>query len=476
VRRQRGGRGLSLARLAVALGCAAPAAFAADAPPPLEPGRLHASVTPAGDPDRPYALYLPGAATSGRPLPVVFAFDLRDDAAALAEALREGAERFGWIVVAPHGSSNLEATAANAARMSAAWADALARLPVDERRVYLLGFSGMARFVCALARAAPESVAGVIGFGGGFPADAPPRAGDAWPFFGLVGERDFTYYELVDLEARLAALGSPHRFVHWPGSHQRPPPDVAARALAWLELRAIAEGRRAAEPALAAALWDEGVARARAAESEERWLAAEREWRALAEDFAALRDVEPARRRLAELAGDARLRGARAAAERRLRRDRRYLERVPELLAGAARSGSPDAVAGLLAALEIADLRRRRDEHREREERESAERRLYAVYVQAGIYAPRRLADRGEIERAIVLLRVAAEIEPEVPHVRFRLAVAHARLGEATAALAALERAVALGWDDRAAIAGEPAFAGLADAPRFRALLERLPP
>jgi len=452
------------------------AAAAAAAPPALAAGELHAEVATAADPARTYALYLPSAHDGERRLPVVFAFDMRDGAAELAAALAPGAERFGWIVAAPHGSSNLDSTAANAARMSAVWADVLARFPVDERRVYALGFSGMARFACRLAQTAPERIAGVVGLHGGFSEEAPPARTGAFPFFGVVGERDFTYYELVDLEPRLAALGIPSRFAHWPGSHERPPPAVAARALAWFELRAMAGGLRPVDAALVAALWGEGQARAREAEREERWLAAEREWRALAEDFSPLADSAPARRRLAELAADAAVRAEREAEARRLRRDRRALERVPGLLAGAPARATPSAVADLVAALAIPDLRQKRAEHPERGERFAAERVLYAIYVQTGIYAPRRLAERGEIERAVLLLEVAAAIEPEIPHVRFRLAVAHARLGDERAALATLEQAIDRGWDDRAAIENEPAFAALATSDAFRTLVARLPP
>jgi predicted esterase len=464
--RRRSGQLALLAALGAGAGIAAP--------PAPEVGRLHAGV--AADAEQRYALYLPSDYDGERRLPVVFAFDLRDGAAELAATLVPAAERFGWIVAAPHGSSNLDSTAANAARMSAVWADVLARFAVDEQRVYVLGFSGMARFACTLAQTAPERVAGVVGLHGGFPEEAPPSAETTFPFFGVVGERDFTFYELVALEQRLAELAVPSRFVHWPGSHERPPPAIVARAFAWLELRAMAGELRAADGTLVEALWSEGRERAVAAESAGRWLAAERDWRALAEDFAPLVEVEPARRRLVELAAEPRLAAERAAAERRLRRDRRHLERVPGILAGAPSSGSPAVLADLLAALEIADLRRQRADHAESAERDSAARVLYAIYVQTGIYAPRRLAERGELGRAALLLRVAAEIEPEVPHVRFRLAVVFAKLGDAAGALAELERAIERGWDDRAAIEGEPAFAALAADERFRALLARLTP
>lgn len=442
----------------------------------LTPASLHAEVLALDSPAHGYALYLPSALATGRRLPLAIAFDMRDGAAELAAALAPGAERFGWLIAAPHGSSNLEPTAANAARMSAVWRDVLARFPVDERRVYVVGFSGLSRFACQLVRTAPDRLAGVIGINGGFPEDAPPTAADRFPFFGVVAERDFTYYEQLDLEERLAALGITSRFTRYDGSHQRPPAEVAERALAWFELRAMATGVRPHDAALVESIWEDGVGRAREAETAGRLAAAARDWRALAADFAGLREVTAAELRLRALADDPRLREQQEAEERRLRRDRRFLEQVPRLLAAAGPRAEPGAIADLLAALEIPDWKRRRERDPDAEERAAAERVLYAVYIQAGNYAPRRLSERGDYERAILLLRVAAEIEPEIPHVRYRLAVAYAHLGQRRSALAELERAIELGWDDRVAIEREVAFDPWRQSEEFGFLVGRLPP
>jgi hypothetical protein len=90
----------------------------------------------------------------------------------------------------------------------------------------------------------------------------------SFPFAATVGERDFHYYEAFDLEAKLSAAGVPHRLEVFAGSHQWPPAEVVARAIGWLELRAMREGSGPRVMAMVEVLWQEELARTRALEEE----------------------------------------------------------------------------------------------------------------------------------------------------------------------------------------------------------------
>lgn len=430
-------------------------------------GRLHPHVGTAAGPG--YALYLPSGYTPEHRWPVLYLFDSRRQGAGLAELFQPAAERFGFVLASALDSAGVEPTEHNLAIARAMWVDTHERLALDGRRAYAAGFSGMARFACTLEITAPGTFAAVLALNGGFPVGHAPGEPPRFPVFATVGDADFNYYELLDVEEKLRAAGVPQRLELFSGSHQWPPADLLARAVGWLELQAMREGRRPHEAALVASLWEEELARARAAEARGGPLAAFRAHRALVESFQGLRDTAAAERRLAALAADPDLRTAQRAHEQRLARDRRYLERAPALLLGAG-----DDVAELLAALDVPQLQARARGHAEREERLSAERVLYAVYIQTALYLPRRLGERGEHERALFYLAAAAAIEPEVPQVRHRQAVAHARLGRRREALRALERAVELGWDAAEETLAEEAFAPLRDDPAFRALVTRM--
>jgi hypothetical protein len=452
-----------------------PAAAAASpaAPVALRPGQL-ATVVTAGELAERYAVYLPGGYTATRRWPVLYAFDSRRQGAALAELLRPGAERFGYVVVSALDSSNLDQPARNLARLRALWTDSHERLALDDRRTYGAAFSGMVRFVVSAAMAAPGTFAGVLGLNGGFPLGELPGEGQAkTPFFATVGERDFAYYELVDLEERLTAAGVPNHFALFDGSHEHPPGELGTRGIAWLELQAMREGRRPREAALVEALWAEGVEHARGLDAAGDRHLGWRAWQALRRDFDGLHATTAADERLAQLAGDRSLQEELRRREQALRRDRAYLDRVPAVLRSAAIDGGKP-VADVLAALAIPEWQRRARQDPHADERRSAERVLYAVYIQAALYLPRTWNEQGEHRRALFMLDVAEALDRDVPHVPYRRAVTWAHLGNKREALRALALAMERGWDDAAAVREEPAFAKwLADG-ELRGLLARM--
>jgi hypothetical protein len=420
------------------------------------------------DPALTYALYLPAGLPaglpSGRPLPILYAFDYRGNARDLTVRLRAAAERYGWIVASPYGASHLIPMEENFKIMSGLWADTHARLAVDDKRVYAFGFSGLVRFVCMLGLTAPEGLAGVIGASGGFPLGHPPTRDTPFPFFATVGDKDFNYYELRDLDEKMDTLGIPHRVEVFSGAHEWPSEALLVEAFGWMELQAMRRGTREKNPALLAALWDEDVARAKALEAGGKSSDAFRAYSALATDFAGLREArdleEIAHRRDALQTSEAYRSESKARMERE-RRDREYLEKVPRILSAAAAApndGSPQSLAQTVAELMIPELKRRAATAPDPEEKLAAERLLNAVYIQTGLHLPREAAERKQYDRAVFYLQIAGEIDADAPHIPFRMAVAWAQQGNRPKALELLAEAVQKGWTDLVALESERAF------------------
>jgi tetratricopeptide (TPR) repeat protein len=433
-------------------------------------------IVSAAQADRSYALYLPSAYRPDRPWPIVYAFDSRGISydRELIELLAAGAERFGVIVASANESSNTVPMEENFRSLSAMWTDTHARLAIDDRRAYAFAFSGMTRFAITAALRAPGTFAGVVGASGGYPLGHPPsQAETPFPFFGMVGERDFNYYEMMDVEARLAAAGVPHRLEVFDGSHEWPPDELAGRSLGWLELQAMKRGTRPKDPALIEALWSEDLARARALEAEGWLWRAWRAYRAAAADFAGLRDVSAAKEKAAALAAGETLRRELERRAERDRRDREYLERAPRLFNAAAPEIRPDSVSQLLSDLQIPDLKRKA-KGQDAEERLSAERLLYAVYIQTGLYLPRTFMERKQWDRAVFFLQVAAEIDPESPRIPYRLATAYAGKGNRKRALEALKQAVEMKGTELAEIERDPALAPLREEAEYRRIVAKL--
>jgi tetratricopeptide (TPR) repeat protein len=458
--------------LLLALLAAAPAA-ALPVSAGLPRGEVVERVACAAEAGKSYALYLPAGYTPERKWPIVYAFDSKGHGPEIARLLRTGAERYGWIVASSNDSSNLAPMSDNFALMSALWADTHARFSIDDRRVYALGFSGLVRFAVNLALTAPGSLAGVIGTNGGWPV-GQPLGQPGIPFFFTVGDADFAYYELRDLQDRLEAAGLTHRLEIFSGSHQWPPEELFTRSVGWMELQAMKRGLRAKDSAVVEALWSEDLARARSLEAAGQLDEAQGLYAALVRDFAGLRETGEAGKEAVRLAASYACRREREVRRARDQRDREYLERVPQLFKEAPAQPTPDHVSQLLAGLHIPELKKRAKSDPDPDERLSAERVLYAVYIQTGLYLPREYGSLGQYDRAILFLQVASEIDPDVPHIPYRLATAYARKGNRRRALDYLELSAQKGWTDLGALESERAFEPLRKTEQYRRIVNQI--
>lgn len=412
-------------------------------------------------PGQSYALYLPSGYRPDRRWPILYAFDARGQGAAFAERFRLAAETWGVIVASSNNSASDGSMEPSFQSMRAMWADTRRRFAVDGRRVYAAGFSGTVRAACTLAEIAPGTIHGVLGTGAGFPFDRPPGKDTAFAFFGAVGDRDFNYYEMMDLDAALTGLGLPHRVELFEGGHEWLPADLAVEGLAWLELQRIKAGQREPDAAILDAVWKRGLERAQAYEGAGRLFEAWRSYKALATDFQGLRET-PADflKKVTALEASEAFTRQRREREDRMRRDQESLDRARKALVAAVPGEGPIPLNRALSAIRVPELKKRAGSA-DREESLSARRVLDTVLVQAGYYLPRDLLERKDYDRALFYLSIATAIAPEDPGLWVRTAVANASKGSRKKALDNLRQAMDLGWRDLSRLEEEPAFASL---------------
>ncbi len=428
-------------------------------------------------PEESYALYLPSGYTPDRAWPILYILDPRSRGAFAAGKFRAGAEKHGYILASSNSSRSDGPMEPNLKAMRAMWTDTHVRFAIDDRRVYAAGYSGTVRSCCTLARAVPGSIAGIIGAAAGFPFDRPPQQGDPFVFFGTVGDKDFNYFEMMDLEPQLAAARIPHHLEIFDGIHQWPPEALATTALDWMELQAMKAGTRPKDPALVEVLWTEALARARAFEAAGDLVQAHRTWSAAAADFAGLRDTAAAATRTAELAANPKLQRELKARQDRLRHDKELLEAAPGILAaGLNPTGEPKTTAQLLAALRIHELRKKAGSAPDPDERLSAQRVLNTLAVQTSYYLPEKFMSERKYDQAIAVLSIAAEIDPEDPDVWYNRAAAYARKGDRKRALADLRHAVEKGWKDVAGLEKDPDFETLRRDEEYQEIVKSVKP
>ncbi|HEX6041973.1 hypothetical protein [Longimicrobium sp.] len=398
------------------------------------PGQMAARVVSPSDSTQRYAVYLPSAYAAERTWPVLFVMDPRGRATFALERFRPAAERYGWILLSSYNTLSDADTsaAANERALDAMIADAQASLRIDTRRVYLAGFSGTARFAWVAGEALAGHVAGVIGVGAGFPGASVAwgrRVAErkAFPFFGVVGATDFNYEEVVALDSTLAAIGLEHGLEVFDGAHQWPPPDVATRAVEWMELRAMRAGLRPPDEQWMDSLRAARIVEAAALESASP-LEALHAYRAVAADFAGAGDVAGAEARAAALARDPRVRRAQRAERDGRARVEAFRRTLAELVRRIDEDTRPPSLRESLARIDLPALRRQVADSADVHGSRAARRMLSIASTHTGYYAPERDLERRRPTRALAQLRVAEAITPGDPNLCARRLAAYAQL------------------------------------------------
>ena len=419
------------------------AAPAAQEARPLEPGVIHARVTPLSNPSYGYALFLPASYTADRKWPVLFAFDPMARGALPVELARGMAERHGYIVAGSLDARNGPmAPQVEAARIM--MQDVAAWWSIDPARVYVTGFSGAARLSVMLATLCQSCITSVIAHGAGYPPGVEPVRETAFDYFGTVGDADFNYAEVVRLHEQLDDLGLPNRLRIFEGPHGWPPNEVWEQAFDWLELRAMQRGLRAKDERFASAQRRIGLERAerfeQAGDAHHAWY----EYEKLAKELSGLTDAGHAKSRAEALRRDPDVEQARRRARDDLDRHRRIVGEIAGMVQAIRQ---PDADPLLRARLRqrLADFRTEAASADPR--RALAARRVLAhVFAEAFTTARTQLLE-GKLRSAEALFEIALDASPEAKRGWVHLAAAYALQGRRDDASRALSHTRGPGFD-----------------------------
>jgi len=466
-----------LARLlALALLAAAPV-VRAEEPPALEtaltrlaPGEIHPAIEAVPDPTQTYALYLPKSFDPAKKWPLLLVFDPRSRGPFAARIFEPAAEKWGWIVASSNDTMSDGPWEPNVRAVNAMVPDLLERLPIDERRVYATGFSGGAMLSWAFGQG-PIDLAGVISVGGrpfGTFTDAPPQ----FAFWGAAGTTDFNYVPTLQLD-RLAAKGARlHRFEPFEGPHSWFSSDDAERALAWMEVVAMQEGRRPKDADVAVSLYARELERIDALVEAGRQLDAWRTAAAATATYGGIVDVAQAKRRAEALDRSAEVKAQRKDEAWGERYEERVIRNVEAGMRALRSSDGPPNHHQITKAIDLAQLHDNAELPGLRGE--SGRRGIAIAYVQFAFYEPRQLMVEKDLLRAKAALETALEIRPNGdPFVWHRLAQAQVALGSDDAALESLGKAIETGHPFAAQILRDPAFEALHQRPEFVALESR---
>lgn len=445
-------------------------------PPKFPAGQLTELATSESNPRQQYAVYVPSRYRSDRTWPLLVVMDPRGRAMIPLSRLREVSERLGYIAISSYNSRSDVTVDPNADVINTVLADAQRQFSIDIHRIYLVGQSGTARASWIFGYGLRGHVAGIIGIGASKPANfvLTPRPEGELPalvFFGAAGTTDYNYEEMSALDTALTRVNLPHHITWYDGPHAWAPQATLTAGVEFMELMAMRYGLKPADSA-----WIDSSYTARLASAAKMadsgdgyhaWL----EYKAIASDFAGLKDVKEPAGRADRLEKRDDVRRTTRQIQESIRAQRAYNDRLGEFLASY-RKGAPIPVATAADRVQLRALERRMA-GTDSIDANAASRGIEQLWVYASFYEPMDYLDQNDPDRALGILDLAALMRPHDPEVCWQQARAFARLKRETQALSALECAARAPISPES-IEQDPDLRTLAAAPIYRALVARL--
>ncbi len=207
----------------------------------INKGKVIDSILVGGTTNETFALYLPNSYNATKLSAIIFIFDPAARGKTGIKPFIASAEKYNYILVCSNNTKN-GPYETNFEVIKHLFDHIFSKFSVDERHIYVSGFSGGARLATAIA-VLSNTIQGVIGCGAGF-AGYPyhPTDKSKFSYVGLVGDSDMNYQEMVNVKTWLASQSIQGEVFIYEDGHNWPPSEQLLRAFGWLELQAFEKG------------------------------------------------------------------------------------------------------------------------------------------------------------------------------------------------------------------------------------------
>ena len=408
-----------------------------------------------------YALYLPSYYTATKPFPCIYFFDAHDRGCMPVSAYKDIAEKYGFVLIGSNVSQNGTPWEVTNAGVNILMADTRTRLNIDSKRIYTAGFSGGARVACSIALT-DGGIAGVIGSAAGFPRADPPFQ-NKFDYFGIIGDFDFNFMEMEQLDVTLEQNGFTHQLLTSSGIHGWPSPAEFQSALLWMQVNAIKENLQPANDSMVQSFKKDLDKRIKDAATAREWINAHDLLSGAIRLFTGLIDVSAYNKQLAEIDNNAGYKSdmtARSALrQEELARQQELQKQFPvqnEKWWG-------EKIRALQQNIRSAKTPQEAQMHK---------RLLNYLGFICYMYSDHALK-AGDAVSATKYLEIFKFADPHNPDWPYLSAVCYMLKGNKTEAMASLNVSTFMGFSEVAKLETDPAFSSLHGEPLFNSAVER---
>lgn len=430
-----------------------------------------------GNPSQSYAIYLPPSYSPEKNWPILYAFDPGARGKIPVERFLEGARQLGYIVAGSNNSRNGPYETSIQA-MNAMWEDTHRRFSIDDRRIYLAGFSGGARAVSLIAKLKTGAFAGVMLCGAGLAHDVNIEELKSLAVLGIAGDRDSNLLELAALEARFDLSQANFRMILFQGTHLWPPPEDCTRALEWMHIRGMAAGIVEKNEKLIERLWKKEWESGRELEERNDLPEAYSFYRSLALTFKELRKVDDAKNLQKKISSGKEFQEQIREVETLQALERQMFLKRGEIFARIEQGEADDFRAlDIIRELKIDSMLK------QSARKENGRKALMAYRILSGIcmdcgYFGRRAMEMEELKRALLYFGIgidAARFDNRIQSgFYYSAACACAAMKDKKRAIKYIRDAVAAGFDNAEALKSETYLSSIRDREEFQQILSSL--
>lgn len=197
------------------------------------------SIPVTSDSTETYALYLPTNYNPKEPSPIVFIFHPAAQGRYGIEPFIPASEAYGYVLICSNNSRNgpYKLNFEIATRLFAIIFDSF---KIDERRIYLAGFSGGSRLASSIALLTRQ-FRGVVACGAGLVSNQAHfqlAELEDFSYAAIIGDEDMNYRELINTSRWLTKLNVSNELFEYSYGHDWPSAEQVLYAFDWLQLEA----------------------------------------------------------------------------------------------------------------------------------------------------------------------------------------------------------------------------------------------